>query len=792
MRRILRLPIMKTAGFINKTFKKLKRLYRHNSYLVFGLCGFIWYLLRTGTKPSRASYPCQQAAAGTTIVFLQQVAVITIGASRSGLELIKRDYEKILKALLVTVPLFLMFHAYLNYQDNLLLSKLSFQSVPIMSPAEFSQAFGEYESPDDPMLIRTTEAVVSVAYDNTVTYGTVLPFDQAQNPAYDLVWQAVEQLGFGSPENPLENFIDSSDTVLITLNLISSDIGAYTNPAAVRPVIDMAILAGAQTIWVGDGGAGYAATATTLDDTGYNDLIDELQAEHPEITIAVVNLNNPKDFNYNDHWRWVYLGAYSSFAGSGYSDADLSSYATSSDYYSKTDAYGVNPGGNIQGWFAINEWVMDATVVINMPKAKVHPIAINTISIKNHVGTSMTHPTKTYISEGTGRVAHYLLGTMTTIWYSLWNDCIWRDVLDINKTVLYTDSTGVVYPTQKRKYLNILDAIQTKEEADPPGPSCHRYGPNVDTYVVLASVDPVATDAVASRIMGYDFSVIPMINNASSDLLHPVGLNDRSLIRIIGDDINENQNHVHAFAGEWDQWAVSHELPITDFTPPQISSVAISNDATNVYVDAVITDALTAYLYYEGEVVKMDSAGDDFSAILPLAEVDFYIIAQDFWFNTQHSPTYNVDINEIPVAVPTSTLQGGLEVEFDAAGSYDPEGDAIVEWEWKLGSTVISTAMQFTHSFPGYAYDPALLPGYPPYEVTLRVKSENDMWSEPVSITVDWLPGDLDGSDLVDFADFTILKVYYSLNYPPADFDNSGKVDFEDFVILKTYYGESR
>jgi hypothetical protein len=42
-----------------------KRLFERfrESFFLYGLASLVWYLIRTGTKPSRASYPCQKAAA---------------------------------------------------------------------------------------------------------------------------------------------------------------------------------------------------------------------------------------------------------------------------------------------------------------------------------------------------------------------------------------------------------------------------------------------------------------------------------------------------------------------------------------------------------------------------------------------------------------------------------------------------------------------------------------------------------------------------------------------------------
>ena len=56
-------------------------------------------------------------------------------------------------------------------------------------------------------------------------------------------------------------------------------------------------------------------------------------------------------------------------------------------------------------------------------------------------------------------------------------------------------------------------------------------------------------------------------------------------------------------------------------------------------------------------------------------------------------------------------------------------------------------------------------------------------------------PGDVNGDGMVDFADFTLLKISYGLRLgepgynPDADLDGSDKVDFADFTILKIHYG---
>ncbi len=49
--------------------KSLLHWIRHNVFLI-GLFSLIWFMLRTGTKPSRAVYPCQRAAASNSYIWL--------------------------------------------------------------------------------------------------------------------------------------------------------------------------------------------------------------------------------------------------------------------------------------------------------------------------------------------------------------------------------------------------------------------------------------------------------------------------------------------------------------------------------------------------------------------------------------------------------------------------------------------------------------------------------------------------------------------------------------------------
>ncbi|MDW8034724.1 MAG: hypothetical protein RMI79_07350, partial [Nitrososphaerota archaeon] len=59
---------MKHTIRLNDIVIKIKK-FTENTYLI-GIVSLLWFLYRSGTKPSRAMYPCQKAALWTSYNFL--------------------------------------------------------------------------------------------------------------------------------------------------------------------------------------------------------------------------------------------------------------------------------------------------------------------------------------------------------------------------------------------------------------------------------------------------------------------------------------------------------------------------------------------------------------------------------------------------------------------------------------------------------------------------------------------------------------------------------------------------
>jgi hypothetical protein len=88
------------------------------------------------------------------------------------------------------------------------------------------------------------------------------------------------------------------------------------------------------------------------------------------------------------------------------------------------------------------------------------------------------------------------------------NDTIWRTILDLNRVLVYADPHGVVQPVRQRRTFHVMDAIVAGEGDGPMAPDRRDVG------LVICSADPVAADAVAAAMMGFDPTKIPVIREA--------------------------------------------------------------------------------------------------------------------------------------------------------------------------------------------------------------------------------------------------------------------------------------
>ena len=264
------------SGKLNNSTSSIVNFYikwGQRSFL-FTLVCLVWVVWRISTKPTRINYPCSQFALGQVALFVGSVSLPLASIYHKCMSYIRqREYVKLAGIALIIPVLVGSFSLYSNYRDSQLRIAGS-GTIPVSSLAISSQAnTAELESISQyfefPETVSTDQAVVSVSYNPSIYYGGTTPYDAAVNPAYDFVWDTIARLQLGSYGNPLDELIDGGNTVLIKPNWVDYGEAVYTRPEVVRPLIDMAITAGATTIYIGDGGGNSAVTEDVMDNGYY-------------------------------------------------------------------------------------------------------------------------------------------------------------------------------------------------------------------------------------------------------------------------------------------------------------------------------------------------------------------------------------------------------------------------------------------------------------------------------------------------------------------------------------------
>jgi len=197
--------------------------------------------------------------------------------------------------------------------------------------------------------------------------------------------------------------------------------------------------------------------------------------------------------------------------------------------------------------------VLEADLVVNLPKLKTHKKAGLTAALKNLVGINgnkeyLPHHRKGSAGQGGDNYDRFSLlkwlaeqvedlanrhrdksafygfcqklnygllvmnmkmggdGEVEGSWWG--NDTVWRMCLDLNRVLLYADQQGVLQNGPMRRILSIADAVVAGEGEGPLKST--PYAMNV----ILGSLNPAAADWLAALLMGLDPEKLPIINHA--------------------------------------------------------------------------------------------------------------------------------------------------------------------------------------------------------------------------------------------------------------------------------------
>jgi uncharacterized protein (DUF362 family) len=377
------------------------------------------------------------------------------------------------------------------------------------------------------------------------------------NGAYWLVREALRSLqpvDFGSPEwNPLGGIIGPGDSVLIKPNLVDHSEwtnGQITHPAFLRPIIDYVYKACGPNgrILLAEGPWTAGLFDRLVADVGIHAMVEHLAGVHG-VPIILQDLNKSDA----DATPLVDLGDVSELRA-----VERVWY----DAHGQVMQEGADPG---IGRYRIAPSILEADVIVSVPKAKVHCSGGITVAMKNMIGIipawdgphekaelkDCAHTSDE--DRAAGRQGMYLD-----------NDTIWRSIADLNRILLYADRHGVLHYERQRRYLAIVDGIVAAEDS--------QYQPRpYPLGTVVVGTEPVTVDAVTARCMGFDPRRLRSVTQPAARQAFSLGQADPSQAKVIvssGETLSSGFRH--ALAPESHVFSWRGHLEASDFDPPEI------------------------------------------------------------------------------------------------------------------------------------------------------------------------------------------------------------------------------
>jgi uncharacterized protein (DUF362 family) len=226
-----------------------------------------------------------------------------------------------------------------------------------------------------------------------------------------------------------------------------------------------------------------------------------------------------------------------------------------------------------QHQYLIARDVLEADVVINVPKLKTHKKAGVTCALKNLIGINGNkeylphhrvggkaaggdcYPRKSAVkrtlehisdrrNQATSRAAAGFWYAMTLALTRIlrvrgdrlgfegsWsgNDTIWRTCLDLNRILIYGRPDGTMADAPQRRVVHVVDAVVAGHADGPLAPKALPLG------LLLGGNNAAALDWVAAHVLSYDVDRIPIAREAFSPFKWPLTTFRPSDILVCGD-----------------------------------------------------------------------------------------------------------------------------------------------------------------------------------------------------------------------------------------------------------------
>ncbi len=434
------------------------------------------------------------------------------------------------------------------------------------------------------------------------------------NPAYEGVRRVLFDLGldrrsFGAPDwNPLAELISPGDAVVVKPNLIRQShvsrldewAQIVTHGSVIRATLDYVFLAlkGTGKVLVADGPQTDSDFNETCSRNGLFAVVEFFRRQG--LAVELRDLRRDRWFQHGDviHKRVTLPGDPASYTTVELGEqSEFSSYRLNGNFYGADydhteTAKFHHPGRHA---YILCRSVMDADVVINLPKLKTHKKTGVTISLKNMVGINgyrnclphhtigtpdaggdefatadLSHKMQSRLTVAFKQMLHHAGGCGASLarllkraglavfgdnsrtvrsgnWHG--NDTAWRMVLDLNRALFYFDGAG--RPRRRPlRYLTVVDGIVAGEGDGPMAADAIAAG------LVVAGFNPVATDTVCATIMNFDYRKLPMLASVWQSTPHSLAAFDLRQICC--------RSNVQYWNGSWDEF---ENAPCIAFRP---------------------------------------------------------------------------------------------------------------------------------------------------------------------------------------------------------------------------------
>ncbi len=381
------------------------------------------------------------------------------------------------------------------------------------------------------------------------------------NPVYDSIRNIFREVGldsenFGSDAwNPLGEYINPGDCVLLKPNLVlhKNNLRGYeesldclvTHPSVIRCVLDYVLIAlnSEGKVYIGDSPVKDCNLPLLIEKHHYS--IVKKYYENNEMISWVDLRGSEEESQIDSELTGVIVNIEKESYFYNYKNQDglrIPNY----DFH-KVRAHHTK---NIQE-YNVNELVLKADVIINLPKPKTHRKSGYTGALKNFVGINYS---KEYLPHHTaGDASHggdeflnqtllkkvasnirqtrdivrntsekhmdsFLYKSLARIEGYVWradrklggkkqdsikegawfgNDTLWRTILDLNKVVYYADKSGVMYDTMQRKVIHLCDMVISGEKEGPLAPTPKKEN------ILLFGDNAVELDALIVGLMHF-------------------------------------------------------------------------------------------------------------------------------------------------------------------------------------------------------------------------------------------------------------------------------------------------